>query len=204
MNAVSWRQRLKISRDTPSCLLPKLTKAPSVSSVSKQDGDARETEAENAGLRLRLLAIARAALIDDQAVTGLPDDDINGCVGLSDDVLRAYVLALRDSLHRERGRCPEGETARAMCKHCGPIWLSTEVAACAPAVDGWPQVLGCPWCHVKNRRAIPRPEVTCGECTFFERDRINPDGGLGRCGAGLEPETPYPHARRQCEAWRSA
>lgn len=155
-------------------------------------------------IRLQLLRLASAELIDVRLVNDLAYDDLLECVALGESVLRAYLYGLRDSARRERGQIPAGETARGMCRRCGPIWIGPEVAACAPIADGWPQVLGCPWCHVRNRQAIPRPEVTCGECRHFVRDRINPDGGLGRCGAGLDPEVPYPHARRQCKSWRSA
>src|SRR5450759_3707185 len=65
-----------------------------------------------------------------------------------------------------------------------------------------PRVLGCPWCHVKNCRAIPRPRVTCGECRHFIRDTINPDAGMDRCGAGADPDRPTPMATRECATFR--
>ena len=54
-----------------------------------------------------------------------------------------------------------------------------------------PRVLGCPWCHVRNRRAILRPSVTCGECRHFIRDAVNPPAGWGRCSAGVDPDRPH-------------
>jgi len=103
---------------------------------------------------------------------------------------------------RERGKRLANETVPAMCQSCGPIWLSPEIAAAAPVVAGWPRVIGCPWCHVKNRRALPRPVVACIDCERFERDRVNPAGGMGRCPIDLAKRPlPFPHARRECRGF---
>ena len=76
---------------------------------------------------------------------------------LSTDALRTYVRARADSLLRESGRCIADETTPARCQFCGPVWIPSEIAVMAPKIAGWPRVLGCPWCHVRNRDAIPRP-----------------------------------------------
>jgi len=59
----------------------------------------------------------------------------------------------------EAGHAPAAFTAPCLCAGCGPVFLWPEIALIAPrAPNGWPFVLGCPWCH--NRRAgrpIPRP-----------------------------------------------
>lgn len=44
--------------------------------------------------------------------------------------------------------------------------------------------------------------VRCGHCRHFERDKVSPAEGIGRCGAGVESERPnYPNAPRHCETW---
>ena len=157
-------------------------------------------------IREHLLALADAELIDAGFVHTLQDADVSDCAGLPDETLRSYVHALRDADLRERGKRPSDETAPALCRSCGPIWVHPSVAAAAPVVGAWAHVLGYPWCHVKNRRAIPRPPVTCGDCLHFIRDAINPDGGMGRCTAEREPlprePLPFPHAARQCEQFK--
>lgn len=154
-------------------------------------------------IRDRLLRLAAVDSIDPAILHSLPDEDVRACADLPDKSLRAYVRALAETDLRERGVQPDGETARALCAHCGPVWLTPEVAAVAPVVAGWPRVLGCPWCHVEARRSIPRPLVACGDCERFKRDEINPAGGMGSCGAKRKPfpaePLPYPHAMRRCE-----
>lgn len=157
-------------------------------------------------LRARLQRIAAADLIDANLVHTLPEADVLDCAGLPDETLRATLRGFRDDDLRARGKRPADETERALCRHCGPIWLHPAVAAAAPAAAGWPRVLGCPWCHPRNRRAIPRPPVACGDCQHFEPDPINPTGGMGRCMAGREPlqsePLPFPHAARQCAQFK--
>jgi hypothetical protein len=156
-------------------------------------------------IRAQLYAIARAEFIDARLIDRITPADLAECDGCSLDTLRAYVRALHATEQRERGRKPEAETAVVFCRSCGPVWLSPEVARVAPAVDGWPRVLGCPWCHVRNRKAIPRPPVNCDGCIHFSRDSVNPAGGMGRCQLGLAGRTlPFPHAERECADWRPA
>src|SRR5690606_37310362 len=69
----------------------------------------------------------------------------------------ALASAAADIALRESGKRPPDETAPARCRSCGPVWIAPEIARIAPVVAGWPRVLGCPWCHVTNRNAIPRP-----------------------------------------------
>ncbi|MFC4822234.1 hypothetical protein [Dokdonella ginsengisoli] len=151
-------------------------------------------------LRSRLRHIAEVEVVDTSLIDTLPDADVLDCELLPERARRAFVLALRDTHLRAQGKCPAGETAPALCRKCGPVWLAPEVAAHAPIISGWPIVLGCPWCSCQRQgRGIPRPPVTCAECIFFVRDSINPAGGLGTCGKGVEANVPaYPHAKRQC------
>ena len=153
-------------------------------------------------LRARLLALAEVERIDAGLVRKLPNGDVAECSGLPDETLVAYLRALRDDDLREKGKRIADETAPALCVRCGPIWTAPEVASAAPVVDGWPRVLGCPWCHVANRRAIPRPSVTCGACRHFIRDAVNPRAGWGRCSAGVDPDRPTPMATRSCATFR--
>ena len=156
-------------------------------------------------IRSKLERFANDALFNPLLVRDLHDEDVAACAGLSDDALSAYVHMLRDTDLRSRGRAPADETAWALCRHCGPVWVHPAVASAAPVVGGWPHMLGCPWCHVRNRDAITRPLVTCGECLHFIRDLVNPGGGMGTCGAGCDPARPlpYPNALRQCATWRA-
>ena len=153
----------------------------------------------------RLLAALRAQGLPNEWL-GLDHGDAFGLAALTDKQLSAYVAMLADADLRERGKRPADETAAALCRSCGPVWLAPEVASAAPVAAGWPRVLGCPWCHVRNRQAIPRPIVKCGDCRHFARDAINPEGGMGRCTAEHEPlprePLPFPHAARQCEQFK--
>ena len=154
--------------------------------------------------RERLLALADAETIDPDLIRKVPAEDVGNCAGLPDQTLRAYLRALRDTDLRERGRRPDDETTPALCTHCGPVWVAPEVAAVAPTVDGWPRVLGCLWCRL--RQTIPRPQVHCGDCRHFLRDSINPDGGMGSCTGGHvsrpNESLPYPQAERRCGQFR--
>lgn len=150
----------------------------------------------------RLLAALRRGWLPDEWM-GLDHGSLTDFAELDDAALDAYVRCLRDSDLHERGKQSPDETKPALCRHCGPIWLAPEVAAVAPKLDGWPIVLGCPWCHVKNRRAIPRPAMTCGNCRHFERDAINPEAGMGRCTIGVETKSlPFPSAKRECHQFQ--
>ena len=110
-------------------------------------------------LRAKLESLALVEGIAAAVVRELPAADVEACAGLSDDTLRAYVRTLRDPDLRERGVVPPDETATIVCRRCGPVYAAPEVARVLPAVRGLPTAAGCPWCHVQNRGAIPRPPV---------------------------------------------
>jgi len=152
----------------------------------------------------RLLSALRAEGLPD-AWLGKDHGDIELLEALSDRALTAYVLAMRDSQLHERGERLPDETAPALCRSCGPVWLAQPIARVVPVVDGWPRILGGACCHIRNRKAIPRPLVTCGGCLHFTRDHVNPAGGMGRCQLGVAGRTlPFPHAERECADWRPA
>jgi len=111
-------------------------------------------------LRLRLHELADAEVISDALVYGLPDSDLAELNGANDEVLRAYLRALRDSALRESGWPPDDETATIRCARCGPVYAAPEVARVLPVVNGLPTAAGCTWCL--NRGAglpIPRPPL---------------------------------------------
>lgn len=151
----------KVTQQIPDSGLPFVAHESAVDSVALLRV-ARGATAQQIEIRDRLLMLAEREVIDPAAICDLAGPDFDGCAGLSDATLIAYLRALRDSAQRELGQCPSDETAVALCRSCGPIWIAPEVASVAPVVQGWPRVLGCPWCHVNNRQAIPRPAV--GEC----------------------------------------
>jgi hypothetical protein len=109
----------------------------------------------------------------------------------------------RDIDDRHAGRVPAGDTARMLCRGCGPVWIHPDIAAVLPVVDGWPRALGCPWCFVRKAGGfIPRPSVTCESCRHFNPDTINPTAGMGACGAGKGMH--YPMQRHGCDAFDPA
>ncbi|MDR3387719.1 MAG: hypothetical protein P4L92_11755 [Rudaea sp.] len=111
-------------------------------------------------MRARLLALASAERINATLIDKLHDTDLVACIGLGDNVLRAYICALADGDLREHGKRPPDETAPAQCRHCGLVWVHPHIASAAPVVDGWPRLLGCPWCTSRqNGFSIPRPGV---------------------------------------------
>lgn len=147
----------------------------------------------------RLLAILRAENLPDQLL-GLDHGDLSG---LADNALRTYVRMLAEEAERKAGNVPADETAMALCRHCGPVWVHPAVAAVAPVIDDTPYLLGCPWCHVRGAgKAIPRPPVACGDCRNFVPDSVNPVGGMGSCGVGCNPDRPWPGVTRMCARWK--
>jgi hypothetical protein len=168
----------------------------------------------NADLRARLLTIAQAEEIDAALVMGLPESELAATAEQvfacepadRQNILRAYLHALQEAAERMAGRVPRGETACALCRSCGPVWVHPAVAAAAPVIDGWPRLLGCQWCHVRRAgKSVPRPRVSCGGCQHFGRDATNPAAGVGRCRLGRELQhgepMHYPNATRQCQGF---
>lgn len=132
----------------------------------------------------RLLAAIRAASLPDALLSASAPKSGELAV-LSDDALRAYVSTLADDAQRRAGRVPKDDTATLLCRSCGPVFVHPAIAAAMPTVAGIPRALGCPWCfvpNIQNNMAIPRPQVTCGTCRHFGRDKVNPSAGMGSCG----------------------
>lgn len=155
-------------------------------------------------LRARLRRIAEAENMDPNLADRLPAGEERDYAVLEDDQLVGLLACWRDDSYRERGVPAPDDTATAFCRGCGPVLLHPSVAALAPAVNGVPRVLGCPWCHHRAKgRRVPRPKVTCAGCRFYTRDLVNPAGGQGRCGLpGVGPRWHFPHERHACPDWR--
>jgi len=149
----------------------------------------------------RLLAAIRGEALPDSLLSA-HDGTYDDLAALTDEHLSGYVAMLAESDLRERGDAPPDDTARALCRHCGPVWIHPDIARVAPVIDGWPRLIGCPWCHVRNRRELPRPLVVCGDCQNFIRDTVSSRDGMGSCGAGCNAERPWPRVQHACAAWR--
>jgi len=108
-------------------------------------------------MRQTLRALADSEGIARALIDKLGNADACDSSSLTTETLTAYVRAIRDIDLRKRGKVPADETAVAICRSCGPIWTHPSVAGVAPIVDRWPRLLGCPWCHVRNREGMPRP-----------------------------------------------
>ncbi|MGA0585600.1 hypothetical protein ACO2Q2_00435 [Dyella sp. KRB-257] len=161
--------------------------------------------------RTRAFLLAMAARLDVEAATVecMPLAELEATAQQAADVLaingpaitrrflESYLMAWRDTLDRQAGRVPAGHTAPMHCAHCGPVWAHPGMAAALPMVGGWPRALGCPWCFVRQAGGyIPRPRVTCEGCAHFTPDTINPEAGMGTCGAGNGSH--YPMQRHVC------
>ncbi|SFN14905.1 hypothetical protein [Dokdonella immobilis] len=159
--------------------------------------------AQESDVRGRLIRIAEADLFNVALLDSQEADDLALLANLDDNGLRGFLQCIHDDSLRVHGHCLPDDTARALCRSCGPVWIGPEVAALAPIIEGWPRVLGCPWCHVKNRQAMRRPAINCGDCRHFIPDPVNPGAGMGRCGIDREPKESepmhYPDAQRECE-----
>ncbi len=152
----------------------------------------------NDPLRGKLVRLATDAGCDPEPVRRLPADDVVACEGQSAETLRGYIAMLAITDLRKRGNVPADETAIALCRHCGPVWVHPDVASVAPVVNGWPRLLGCPWCFIRAVGGyVPRPLVTCGDCTNFVRDTINPGGSMGSCHARCDSLQQLPVSAHQ-------
>lgn len=173
----------------------------STTPVARVAESRKSQEAEAAGTQAsRLLAAIRAESLPESLIAahdGTPDQ----LAELSDTLLRTYTRMLHETRLREQGKRPESETAVALCKHCGPVWVHPDVATVLPVVRGWPTCVGCPWCHVRHRAGMSRPKITCGNCRHFVRDALNPAQGAGRCNVGHSPERPWPMVQHVCDGF---
>lgn len=160
-------------------------------------------------MRAELLEAARPEGINRDIIHALPDIELQATVeqlaqcpaDTRDGVVRAYIRALRDTAEQDAGRVPPGPHAMALCRHCGAVWIASDVVAVLPVVEGVARCLGCPWCHVRIAGGyIPRPKVTCAGCKHFTPDTVNPAGGLGTCASGHKAR--FPNEQHRCSEWR--
>jgi hypothetical protein len=155
--------------------------------------------------RAALLTLADGLGLDRTIVHRLTTADLADCAGFPAEALRTYLLMLDATATRWAGKVPEGDTAAIFCAHCGPVFAHPDIAAVLPVVGGWPHALGCPWCFIRKAvLQVPRPKVSCSICEHFQRDLVNPEGGVGRCavGAARPHDLPtYPGSSRCCGSW---
>jgi hypothetical protein len=119
---------------------------------------------------------------------------------LSPALCEAFAWSLSLGQIRRRGERPPHYTRRAICQHCGPVWLFE---------GGRGYVLGCPWCVNRlEHLPIPRPPVTCRTCRHFVTNPSAPDVAIGTCNARPAPveagPSPRPDVQRGCGGWRPA
>lgn len=165
-----------------------LTPAPAERFADSQDSQGvrpASAEPDTGAIRIRLLELATATYMDTAPVRALSESFLRDCDGMADDALRALLAMLADDADRRVGRVPKGDTAAALCHHCGPVWLHPSIVAVLPVVNGWPRALGCPWCFIRAAGGyIPRPLVAAADCTHWKPDTVNPSGGRGKCQCG--------------------
>lgn len=184
------------------------SRVPTVPAVpaAKQEGVIETAELRRGidAIRARLLELAAAAYMDAAPVRALPEPFLRDCGDMADGALQALLSMLHDDADRRAGRVPKGDTAAALCQHCGPVWLHPSIVAVLPVIDGWPRALGCPWCFIRKVGLyIPRPPVTCARCRHYMPDAINPGQGMGRCAIEACADTTWPHQTRKCAAFKA-
>ena len=160
---------------------------PSVADCDSQDS--QDSQGATPDMRAHLLTLADAQRHAPAIVHRLHADDIAACVGLPDESLRAYLRALDRGTDMDRGIAPGGYTQASHCDGCGPVWLWQG----APA-----RLVACPWCFRRKAvKALPRPQVACGDCIRYLPDPLNPHAGIGVCALGAG-RAHWPMKRHQC------
>jgi hypothetical protein len=98
---------------------------------------------------------------------------------LSIEMLTAFAGSLVQQREMKKGKIPASYTKKAMCRHCGPVWLWIE-----GTVDG------CPWCfHRATGTIIPRPLSIYGTACCEQQTKINDNhaaiGDSGQAGKNM-------------------
>lgn len=139
--------------------------------------------------RVRLLRVADREGYPEATVHRLPDGELLGCESLTDEGLRAYLLALEASALMNAGIAPPMYRKAARCEKCGPVYLAENQPA---------TVKGCPWCFRRAAgKAIPRPPVTCAGCVHRIPGKVCQEGGLSRCAID-SARTHWPGQKHPC------
>ena len=157
------RRGVRLSRngENLSIVAPRGTLTPEIRQALVEAKPAILAALTASDLRAKLESLALDEGIAAASVRSLPTVDVEACAELSDDTLRAYVRALRDSALRKRGMVPHDEIAAIRCVHCGPVYAAPEVARVLPVIRGLPTAAGCPWCRVRARGLpFPKPLMT--------------------------------------------
>ena len=105
------------------------------------------------------------SITPDDVHTALAPEDIKDWHkgNLSIQTLTAFAGSLVQQRGMKKGKIPDSYTKKAMCRHCGPVWLWIE-----GTVDG------CPWCfHRATGTLIPRPLSIDGIACCKQQTAIN-------------------------------
>lgn len=173
--------------------------------AKKSDGETKfaNSHGNAEAVRARLLELAAAAYTDTAPVRALSEAFLHDCESMADDALRALLAMLADDAERRAGRAPKGDTAAALCQHCGPVYLHPSIVAVLPVADGWPRALGCPWCFIRKAGLyVPQPPVMCAGCRHYRPDAVNPEQGMGHCAIEACTGTTWPYQTRRCPAFK--
>lgn len=147
-------------------------------SITKAKPELLALVADPESVRDNLLSLAVAEGVPKRLPLDLDAGNLLACIGLPDGELRGFLRGLARHERMAKGECPPGWETASECSGCGPVWLDMA----APAY-----VVACPWCwHRKRGTKLPRPSVACEGCKHYQPDPINPEGGMGACGADAE------------------
>lgn len=123
---------------------------------------------EHHALRRELAALAGRMNIAAERLERVDDEWLALLARMPADSLPAYLLALDDMATRQAGEIPADDTAAICCAGCGPVYAHPSIAAVLPIVNGWPRVLGCPWCAIRKAGGrLPRPDIASADCASF-------------------------------------
>lgn len=165
-----------------------------------------QTKNEQNSTLLRLLELAERECVNVELVRQLSEPDLLACKGMDDEQLMAHLRQLEDDALRREGKLPASYNQRAICEHCGPVWLpqdELDSAADMLVINGWPTVSSCSWCGDEYHQGpldIPRPLVEPCQCAWWKADTVNPLGGMGKCACDCH----YPHQKVYCEQFKPA
>lgn len=154
---MSWRETLGATRlvRQPCAQNSHKTQKSSNRGISAHSANSalEKSDESTSSLKGSLSAICREVSIEPITVHNAlaPKDIEDWHQGKIDHrALATFAQSLLQRQQMNRGERPAHYTERAICRHCGPIWL-------------WfsGEVLGCPWCwNRKAGRPIPRPDTT--------------------------------------------
>ena len=146
---MSWREVLKVTDTVADTITQNPHNAQKTFHTDNSADIADIAQADSKLVEVLATACRDVSITPMEVRDALSPEDLEdwhqGDISLKN--LSAFAQSLIQRREMDKGRVPEYYTERAICKHCGPVWL-------------WfaGEVLGCPWCW--NRIAnhpIPRP-----------------------------------------------